>query len=96
MAADTISCLPQLSCLAPSDLPPLLDSQALSTVQAACPAMVALAADWHIHVKRRLHAYGHVLLCSTLTVMDCPLLPPEFHHHPAFDALSHPGVRGQA
>ena len=86
---------PQLSCLAPSALPPFLNTKALSAGQTACSAMAALAADQCLHIFRRLLADGHMLLCSTLTGVDHPLLPPEFHR-PAVDALhalSHPDVR---
>ena len=63
------------------------------STQAACSAMVALEAYQRFHVEKRLLADGLVLLCSTSTGMDHPLLPPDFSL-PAFDALSHPGVCG--
>ena len=78
---------PQLSCLAPSALLLfLLNTKTFFVAQAACSATAALVADWRFHVEKRLLADGHVLLCSTSTDVDCPLLPPEFCH-PAFDTL---------
>ena len=78
------------------DVPPFLDAEVLSAAQAACSTTAALANDPSFQVVKRLLARGHVLLCSTSTGMDRPLLPPKFRH-PAFDALhvlSHPGIRG--
>ena len=78
---------PQLSCLAPSALLLfLLNTKTFFVAQAACSATAALVADWRFHVEKRLLADGHVLLCSTSTDVDRPLLPPEFSH-PAFDTL---------
>ena len=53
----------------------------------------AIEADRHFHVEKSLLADGRMLLCSTSTGMDHPLLPPDFCR-PAFHALSHPGVFG--
>ena len=95
-AADALSRPPQLSCLAPADMPPFLDVDALSAAQEACPTTAALAVDPRFQVVRRLLSSGRVLMCSTSTGMDRPLLPPSFRRR-AFDALhalSHPGVRG--
>ena len=78
------------------DVPPFLDAEVLSAAQAACSTTAALANDPSFQVVKRLLARGHVLLCSTSTGMDRPLLPLEFRRG-AFDALhtlSHPGIRG--
>ena len=87
---------PQLSCLAPADVRPFLDTEVLSATQAACSTTAALATDPHFQVVKRLLASSHVLLCSTSTGMNRPLFLREFRRQ-AFDALhalSHPGVRG--
>ena len=98
VAAAALSHYPQLSCLATSALPPFLDTKMLSAAQVACSATVALTADRRFHVVRRLLADGHVLLRSTSTGVDRPLLLPEFRS-PAFHslhALSHPGICGSS
>ena len=79
----------------PRNMPPFLDTKALSASQVACSKVAALASDPRFQVVRRLLASSRVLLCSTSTGMDRPLLPPAFRHR-AFDALHalyHPGVR---
>ena len=75
-AADALSRPPQLSCLAPTNMLPFLNTKALSAAQSACSATVAVVADPCFQVIKRLLASGHVLLCSTSTGMDQPLLPP--------------------
>ena len=95
-AANELSRPLQLSCLAPTDIPPFLNTEALSAAQEACSMTVALASDPRFQVVGRLLASSRVLLCSTSMGMDRLLLPPSFRRC-AFDALhalSHPGVRG--
>ena len=94
--ANALSLPPQLSCLAHANLPHFLNTKALSAAEMLCSARAALASYQCFHVTKRHLASGHVLLFSTSTSVDRPLLLPKFRRL-AFDALhtlSHPGVRG--
>ena len=57
-AADALSRPSQLSCLVPTDMPPFLDTEALSAAQEACSTTAALASDPHFQVVGRLLASG--------------------------------------
>ena len=61
-ADDALSQPPQLSYLAPADMPPFLDAGALSAAQETCTTTAALAVDPCFQVVRRLLASGCVLL----------------------------------
>ena len=50
----TLSRPPQLSCLAPTNVPPFHDTKALSAIQAACSTTAALATDPGFQVVKRL------------------------------------------
>ena len=87
--ADALLRPPELSCLTPTNIPPFLSTDGLFYNRSI--------GIWSAFPSRQeTPRQQHVLLCSTSTGMDRPLLPPEFCHK-AFDtlhALSHPGVSG--